>query len=104
MAFNTRTVAPWTILSSRAPITSGLCRPSAFGIYVRRDGWQRPLVIGSPMNTAVQIPEPRLQACFVVIPGHAVHTGGGLALERVECHPQRIDIDVVQERGEPFFL
>ena len=56
------------------------------------------------MNTAVQIPEPRLQACCVVIPGHAIHTGGGLALERVECHPERIDIDVVQERGEPFFL
>src|SRR5690348_10078952 len=56
------------------------------------------------MNTAVQFPEPKLQACCVVIPGHAIHTGGGLALERIECHPERIDIDVVQERGEPFFL
>src|SRR6516225_1115132 len=32
------TRAPWTILSSRAATASGLCRPSAFGMYVRRDG------------------------------------------------------------------
>jgi EAL domain-containing protein (putative c-di-GMP-specific phosphodiesterase class I) len=38
MALSTMTHAPWTILSSRAAIASGLCRPSAFGMYVRRDG------------------------------------------------------------------
>src|SRR6516162_578297 len=35
------THAPWTILSSRAATASGLCRPSAFGMYVRRDGCGR---------------------------------------------------------------
>jgi hypothetical protein len=35
---STITVAPWTILSSRAAIASGRSLPSAFGIYVRRDG------------------------------------------------------------------
>ncbi len=28
-------------MSSRAAIASGRCRPSAFGMYVRRDGWGR---------------------------------------------------------------
>ena len=33
MAFNTSTVARWTILSSSAGTPSGLGRPSAFGMY-----------------------------------------------------------------------
>src|SRR3981081_4847674 len=41
MALSTMAHAPWTILSSRAAIASGLCRPSAFGMYVRRDGCGR---------------------------------------------------------------
>jgi hypothetical protein len=32
------TVAPWTTLSSRVAIASGRCLPSAFGMYVRREG------------------------------------------------------------------
>src|SRR6516162_7503058 len=31
------THAPWTSLSPRAATASGLCRPSAFGMYVRRE-------------------------------------------------------------------
>ena len=38
IAFSTMTTALWTILSSSAATASGLCRPSAFGMYVRRDG------------------------------------------------------------------
>src|SRR5262247_3678809 len=41
MQFSTSTVALWTILSSRAATASGRCFPSAFGIYVRRDGSAR---------------------------------------------------------------
>ena len=39
--FSTATVARWTILSSRAATASGRCFPSAFGMYVRRDGSAR---------------------------------------------------------------
>jgi hypothetical protein len=35
-------------------------------------------------------------------PRHAIHTGGGFALERVERRPKRIDTDVVEKRGELF--
>src|SRR5271155_3098421 len=43
-AIKIRKVNPWTILSSRAAIASGRCFPSAFGMYVRRDGcgWYAP--------------------------------------------------------------
>jgi hypothetical protein len=32
------TTADWTILSSNPAMPSGRCLPSAFGMYVRRDG------------------------------------------------------------------
>ena len=48
--------------------------------------------------------EPRLKVCLVVPPRHAIHPGSGLAPERVERRPQRVDIDMVEERGEPFLL
>jgi Nitronate monooxygenase len=41
MAFNTSTAARWTILSSSAVTPSGLCRPSALGIYTLRTGFAR---------------------------------------------------------------
>src|SRR6266403_1458675 len=41
MAFSTSTAARWTILSSSAGTPSGLCRPSAFGIYTLRTGFAR---------------------------------------------------------------
>lgn len=52
----------------------------------------------------VQVPEPRLKVCLVVLPRHAIHPGSGLALERVERRPKRVDIDMVEERSEPFLL
>src|SRR6478672_3344776 len=41
MVSSTATVALWTILSSRAATASRRCRPSAFGMYRRRDGSAR---------------------------------------------------------------
>jgi hypothetical protein len=52
----------------------------------------------------MQIREPGLQFCLVVIPRHAVHARGGLALQRVKRQPERVGIDVVEERGEPLLL
>jgi len=56
------------------------------------------------MDPAVQVCEPGLEICLVVLPGQPVHPGGGIALEREERHPQQIDADMVEERGEPFLL
>ena len=81
MALSTMTHAPWTILSSRAAIASGLCRPSAFGMYVRRDGCGR---IRSPVDPPVEVLEIPPEVRLVVLPCHPVDTGGGFAFERVE--------------------
>src|SRR5260221_227127 len=70
--------------------------------YVRPAGALRP--VGSSMDPSVQIREPGLELRLVVLPRHAVHAGGGFALERVERRPERIDIDVVEEPGELLLL
>ena len=41
IAFNTSTVARWTILSSSVGMPSGRCRPSALGMYARLTGFAR---------------------------------------------------------------
>src|ERR1019366_2111209 len=41
MALSTSTTARWTILSSSEAIPSGRCRPSAFGMYILREGLAR---------------------------------------------------------------
>jgi hypothetical protein len=45
-------------------------------------------------------PEVRL----VVLPCYPVDTGGGFAFERVERRPERVDVDMVEKRGEPPLL
>ncbi len=49
----------------------------------------------------MQVPEPGLQVRLVVPPRHPVHAGGRPALQREEGRPEQIEIDVVQQRGEP---
>lgn len=95
------TVAPWTILSFQGcdrqrPLLSIRLR------YVRPA--RRLRSVRSPVNPCVQFPEPRLKVCLVVLPCYAIHASGSFAPERVECRPKCIDIDVVEKRGEPFFL
>jgi hypothetical protein len=34
------------------------------------------------------------------MPRYPIHAGGGFALKRVERRPERVSIDVVEERGE----
>ena len=45
-------------------------------------------------------PEVRL----VVLPCHPVDTGGGFAFERIERRRERVDVDMVEKRGEPLLL
>ena len=94
------THAPWAILSSRAATASGLCRPSAFGMYVRRDGCGR----YSPVDPSVEVLEIGLEVRLVVLPCHPVHARSGLALEREERRPECVDIEMVEKCGEPLFL
>ena len=48
----------------------------------------------------MQIVDPRVEVRLVVVPLHAIHARGGFAFKRVERSPERVGIDVVEERGE----
>ena len=76
MAFSTPTTARWTILSSSAAIASGRRRPSALGMYVRRDGAPDTLRCGR----AHAILEIAFQVRLVFLPRHPVDPGGGVRL------------------------
>jgi hypothetical protein len=52
----------------------------------------------------MQILDPEFEVRLVILPRHTIHAGGGFALKRVERRPERIDIDMVEERGELFLL
>ena len=54
------------------------------------------------MDPSVQVREPGLEVCLVVRPSHPIHARSGFAPEREERHSQRLGVDVVEERGEPF--
>src|ERR1039458_8828081 len=56
------------------------------------------------MNPGMEILKVDLQLCPVVLPRHAVHPRRGLGLQRPIGRPKAIDVDMVQERGEPRFL
>src|SRR5215831_17984221 len=84
--------------------TWGKFKRRFWGESLRRSqaGGLRP--VRSPMDPVVQLCEPGLELCLVVLPRHAVHPGSRLALERVVRHPECIDCDVVQERSELLLL
>ena len=60
--------------------------------------------VRAPVDTRVKIPKVRLEIHAVVLPRHAVHPRCGLGLQSPIRRPQAINIDMVQERGEPRFL
>ena len=57
-------------------------------------------LIGSPVDPSMQVLDPGFEVRLVVMPRYAIHAGGGFALKRVKRRPERVDIDVVEERGE----
>ena len=65
-------------------------------------GWLRP--VRSPVDLFVEVLEIGLEVRLVVLLCHPVHAGSGLALKRVKRRPERIDTDMVEERGELFLL
>ena len=56
------------------------------------------------MDPSMQICEPRLEICLVVLPRHAVHSGSSLAFERVVRRAKGVDRNVMQKRGELLLL
>jgi len=53
------------------------------------------------MNPGMQIPEVVLQILPVVAPRHAIDPRRGIRADRPIRRPQAINVDVMQERGEP---
>src|SRR5580693_5479309 len=56
--------------------------------------------IGSPVDPSMQILDTGFEVRLVVMPRYAIHAGGGFALKRVKRRPERVGIDVVEERSE----
>ncbi len=56
------------------------------------------------MDPFVQVLEPKLKVRLVVFPCHAIYSRGSFALERIERQPERLDVDMVEKRGEPLLL
>ena len=99
MAFNTSTVARWTILSSSAVTPSGRCRPSALGMYTLRTGFARYAPRFSRLGKVLEV---FLQLLAVVPPRLPVHARRGFPLQAEVRPAERVGVvDVVQERGEP---
>jgi hypothetical protein len=52
----------------------------------------------------MKIPEVRFEILAVVLPRHPVHPRRSLRPKREVRRPQAVDVNVVQERGEPRIL
>ncbi|MGP8179881.1 MAG: hypothetical protein ACLP1E_03685 [Acidimicrobiales bacterium] len=52
----------------------------------------------------MKIAKVRLEILPVILPRHTVNPRRGLGLKRPIGRPQTLDVDVVQERGEPRIL
>ena len=70
--------------------------------YIRPAGWLRS--VRSSLDPIGQGDQPRLKVCLVVPPRQPVHSWRGVALEREERDSEQIDVDMMQERGEPFLF
>ena len=64
---------------------------------------RRPRPVRTPVNPSMEICEVVLQLQPVIRPRDPVHPGRSLGLQHPIRRPQTIDINVVQERGEPRF-
>ena len=54
------------------------------------------------MNPAVKINKPILQSGFILLPCHTIDSRRSLTLESVEAVAQKIDVEMVEQSGEPF--
>ena len=64
----------------------------------------RPGSIAPALDPPVQIPKVRFEVLPVGPPRHAVHPRGCPRVQRPVGRPEALDVDVMQERGEPCLL
>jgi hypothetical protein len=64
--------------------------------------WTRP--IGTAVDSCEQAPEIVLQVLPVVLPRHPVHSRCSLGADRPVGRPEAVEVDMVQQRGEPCIL
>jgi len=70
--------------------------------YVPPPGRQCP--VRSPMDPSMQVLNPAIEVCFVVLPCQPIDARGGLSPESEEGCPQGFRAEMVVERREPFLL
>jgi hypothetical protein len=101
--------ARWTILGS-SPRTSLVLqrgnRQRTLSAIRLRDKppprWLRP--IRSPMDPVVQVLDPAIEVCLVVLPRHPVRSGCGIPPQGIERRPQHRGIDMVEKPVNRFFF
>ena len=76
--------------------------PAIWLRYISPPGWQCP--VRSPLDPRVQVLDPAIEVCLVVLPCQPIYARGSFSLEREERRPEHFRADMVEERGEPFLL
>jgi hypothetical protein len=56
------------------------------------------------MDPVVQVLDPAIKVCLVVLPRQPVRSRRSVPSQRMERRPQHRDIDMMEKRGEPFLL
>jgi hypothetical protein len=56
------------------------------------------------MDPVMQVLDPTIKVCLVVLPRQSIDARRGIPLQRVEGRAQHGHTDVVEKRGEPFLL
>src|SRR5262249_17283390 len=56
------------------------------------------------MDPSVQVLDPTIEVCLVVLPSHPINLGRRISLESKECGPKHRNTEMVEKRGEPLFL
>src|SRR5439155_4839382 len=57
--------------------------------------------IRSPMDPSVQVLDPPIEVCLVVLPSQPINPRRRVSLESKECCPKHRNTEMVEERGEP---
>ena len=56
------------------------------------------------MDPVVQVLDPAIEVCLVVLPCQSVRSGDSVPPEGIERRPQHRDVDMVEKRDELFLL
>jgi hypothetical protein len=48
----------------------------------------------------MQVLDPAIEVCLIILPCQTIHARGGFPLESEECRPKYREAEMVKERGE----